>query len=260
MLGSNKLLTLLLALFLMRPALAQDTLPAFDLYKLGPDKVLIQWRNPDTSLRQVSIQQSTDSLSRFKTILTMPDPRLPENGTVINRSGAGSAYYRIYLLYPKGKYFFTRSKLPQTPPPTTPSSTSVTSQKPVPPIDKVPDTVSLVRPQIGAIPNLTPGQKIDLKKVDRKPADPDRVLPSKHVFAHRDGYAFIEIPNEWDLSQVEIRFFAENGQPLFDLKSPSIRTFRVDKTNFYRAGWQVFEIWLKGKLVEKNKFYLPLEF
>ncbi len=202
----------------------------------------------------------------------MPDPRLPENGTVINRPGAGSAFYRIYLLYPKGKYQFTQSRFPRTAPPPNPAPARTNQNKPnavykndtanntaTAPTNRF-DTIKLARPQIDNLPELTPGQKIDLKKVNRKQIEPDRFLPSKHVFAHRDGYAFIDIPKDWDLSQVEIRFFAENGEPLFDLKNPEIRTFRVDKTNFYRAGWQEFEIWLKGKLVEKNKFYLPLEF
>lgn len=260
MVGSRQLLTLLLGILLSYEGSTQDTLPSFSLYKLGPDKVLIQWSNPDAALRQISIQQSADSLFRFKTIITIPDPRLPVNGTVINRPGAGTMYYRIYLLYPKGKYQFSSSRLPALPPPTPNPSPKPNSNKPNPISDNIPDTVSRIRPLIGELPDLVPGQKIDLKKVSRKKSEPDRVLPSKHVYAHRDGYAFIEIPAEWDLTQIEIRFFSENGQPLFDLKSPAIRTFRVDKSNFYRAGWQEFEIWLKGKLMERNRFYLPLEF
>lgn len=276
--GSRRnLLALLLGIILANQGMSQDSLPKFTLYKLGPDKVLIQWKNTDTTLRQISIQQSADSLYRFKTVLTMPDPRLPENGTVITRPGADTMFYRIYLLYPKGRYLFSPSKLPQPEPPAPkPSPKPTPVRPPVPPVTKsdstknrsVPvavlpvrsDTVSLVKPQIDAVPDLTPGQKFEVKKVHPKTQEPDRFIPSKHVFAHRDGYAFIELPNEWDLSQVEIRFFSENGQSLFDLKSPALRTFRVDKTNFYRAGWQEFEIWLKGKLVERNRFYLPLEF
>jgi len=63
-----------------------------------------------------------------------------------------------------------------------------------------------------------------------------------------------------NLANTQIRFFTEEGHALFELINPAIRAFRIDKSNFYRAGWYRFEIWQKGKLIESNLFYLPLEF
>ena len=85
-------------------------------------------------------------------------------------------------------------------------------------------------------------------------------MPSLTVFTHRDGYVFIQLPVTVNLTNTQIRFFTEEGQALFELTNPALRSFRIDKSNFYRAGWYRFEIWQKGKMTESNRFFLPLEF
>ncbi|MFN4893489.1 MAG: hypothetical protein ACK5G0_06995 [Bacteroidota bacterium] len=268
---------------------AQETLPAFSLNKLNDDRVLIQWKNPDTSIRQLSIQQSADSLSGFRTILTMPDPTPEQNGTIISRPMAGKMFYRIYLLYPGGRYRFSFAKRPVPIPAAIPVSGSVgIPDRPVPqkttlnPAESSQDPgqlliptptprtkkdtavaippVSRIQPKIGNVPDLTPGQRIDIKKTDSIQIDLDKFTPSLWVYTHRDGYPLIQLPATWDLSQVRIRFFQENGQILFELKQPPLHHFRIDKSNFSRSGWYSFEIILKGKVIEKNRLYIPLEF
>ncbi len=268
---------------------AQETLPAFSLNKLNDDRVLIQWKNSDTSLRQISIQQSADSLNGFRTILTMPDPTPEQNGTIINRPMAGKMFYRLYLLYPGGRYRFSYAKRPVPIPAVIPASGSVgIPDRPVPqkttinPAESIQDPgqlliptptprtkkdtavaippVSRIQPKIGNVPNLTPGQRIDIKKTYSIQIDLDKFTPSLWAYTHRDGYPLIQLPATWDLSQVRIRFFQENGQMLFELKQPPLHHFRIDKSNFSRSGWYSFEIILKGKVVEKNRLHIPLEF
>jgi hypothetical protein len=215
----------------------------------------------------------------------MPDPTIPENGTVINRPGAGQLYYRLYLLYPRGRFLFTPIKLAASVP--QPSLQSVSLNKPstetpipspvqkptlyvpgssanvaVPPIEHLikPDSVARIRPNINPIPNLKPGSGIVINRQKDLPTEPILFTPSLTVFTHRDGYVFIQLPATLNSSNVQIRFFTEEGQAIFELTNPPLRSFRIDKTNFYRSGWYRFEIWQKGKMIESNRFYLPLEF
>ncbi len=283
---SDRSYTLLLAIGLLFFSLAgaQDTLPRFSVNKLNEDKVLIQWRNSDTSLRQLSIQQSIDSLKGFQTILTMPDPRLEANGTVINRPAAGKMFYRIYLMYPLGRYRLTASKTPAPLPPPKPvqllPSTPDLPNSPTAKLDRAKPTEL---PYQELIPKRTPDQGSDslqprkafptepvakpqpinvigeTKKLLTK-TEPETFIPSTRVYTHKDGYPFIQLPIDWDLATTTIRFFLENGERLFEINHPPLRSFRIDKTNFHRAGWYKFEIWLKGIKIESNRLYLPMEF
>jgi len=282
----RNLLPVLLAAFLATFNLnAQPILPQFNVVKLSEDRVLIQWKNPDSTLRQISIQQSSDSIQGFRTLLTMPDPTTSENGTVINRSNAGQMYYRLYLQYPRGRFFFTKIRFPTTlqqpalntasiNQPTTAPITPSPIQKPmpyipgssaiatVPAIEHLvkPDSVARITPKLNPLPTLTPGKGIVVKRHTNLPTEPKQFTPSLTVYTHRDGYVFIQLPITMNLANTQIRFFTEEGHALFELINPAIRAFRIDKSNFYRAGWYRFEIWQKGKLIESNLFYLPLEF
>ena len=57
-----------------------------------------------------------------------------------------------------------------------------------------------------------------------------------------------------------IKFFTADDRPVFELKDIKERNFKLDKTSFYRSGWFKFELYEDGKLIEKNKFFLPKEF
>ncbi len=249
-----------MALLINQSVQAQDTLPSFSAYRLAADRVQIEWKNPDTSLRQLSIQQSVDSLYGFKTILTVLNPRLPQNGTVLRVPTTGKIFYRIYLLYPRGKYLFTASKSPVAPPPPPPTPPPA-SRKNKDSIGTRTDSTRKDTVSQQPLSTIQPGQETTEKKKKTEPApEPIRYVPSAYLFTQPDGYPFIKFPAEWDLTQVQIRFFQENGELLFALNQPPFRIFRIDKTNFHRAGWYPFEIWHKGVRIESNRFYLPLEF
>jgi hypothetical protein len=61
-------------------------------------------------VNQISIQRSTDSLRNFVTLLTVPDPRIPENGFVDGKANGTKMFYRIFILFPNSKYLFTKSR------------------------------------------------------------------------------------------------------------------------------------------------------
>jgi hypothetical protein len=91
-------------------SLAQDTLPKFSAVTKGNGKILISWTNQYRSVSQISIQRSPDSTRNFKTILTIPDPSLPQNGFVDAKAITPYQFYRLFIVLDSGKYIFSPSK------------------------------------------------------------------------------------------------------------------------------------------------------
>ena len=89
---------------------AQDTLPNFTATTKGNNRVVISWTNNYKFVSQINIQRSTDSTKNFKTILTVPDPTVPQNGFVDSKAPANNLFYRIFIVLDSGKYVFTKSK------------------------------------------------------------------------------------------------------------------------------------------------------
>jgi hypothetical protein len=216
---------------------AQDTLPNFSVKNAGNNRIIISWSNAFQNIRQISIQRSFDSLANYKTILTVADPATPQNGYADTKADNSRMFYRIYIMLDKGVYMFSKAKRPV--------SDSLHKTDFVSRIDKIGgiDSVS------ARIPNFTinNGNK------------PNVFVPSMHVFTYKDGYVRISLPED-ENKKYSIKFFEENDSFLFELKDIKERTFRIDKTNFYHAGWFKFELYESGKLIEKYKFYLEKDF
>ena len=100
----------LLCYFILPNAKAQETLPGFSASLQSNGKVLISWRNGYPLVNQISIQRSNDSLHNFVTLITVPDPRIPENGFVDGKASGTKMFYRIFILFPNSKYLFTKSR------------------------------------------------------------------------------------------------------------------------------------------------------
>lgn len=91
---------------------AQDTLPKFTVSTKGNNRVLISWTNNYPGVTQISIQRSTDSLRNFKTLLSVPDASIPQNGFVDTKISTLLMFYRLFIVLDSGKYVFTSSKRP----------------------------------------------------------------------------------------------------------------------------------------------------
>jgi hypothetical protein len=89
---------------------AQDTLPQFSASTRGNQKVLISWVNNYALVKQISIQRSADSTRNFKSILTVPDPKVLQNGFVDAKAPSDSMFYRLFIVLDSGKYFNTVAK------------------------------------------------------------------------------------------------------------------------------------------------------
>jgi hypothetical protein len=93
---------------------AQDTLPRFSATARGTGKILISWHNHYPVVSQISIQRSSDSLKNFTTLITVPDPTLPENGAVDSKAPHPNFYYRLFIVLESGRYLFSPSRRPQS--------------------------------------------------------------------------------------------------------------------------------------------------
>ncbi|MEO6316615.1 MAG: hypothetical protein ABIU63_03325 [Chitinophagaceae bacterium] len=93
-------------------ASAQDTLPLFTVVNKGSNRIIVSWTNPYKDIRQLTIQRSFDSAANFKSILTLPDPNVPQNGYADTKATNEHMFYRLYILLDSGKYIFSKSKKP----------------------------------------------------------------------------------------------------------------------------------------------------
>jgi hypothetical protein len=98
------------------PSFAQDTLPKFTVITRGPikgsNKIFISWTNTFEAVSQISIQRSIDSTKNFQTILTVPDPRVRQNGFVDAKAQTPFMFYRLFIVIEGGKYLFSKSSRP----------------------------------------------------------------------------------------------------------------------------------------------------
>ena len=217
-----------------------DTLPKFSLKNVGGNRIVIGWVNQFETVKQISIQRSFDSLKNFKTILTVPDPSIPENGFVDTRAGNDHMFYRLYIMLDKGAFLFSDAKRPI--------------------LDTVVkrDAVKTDLPGINVPVIIKDSVVIGPVNGNNRPKA-DVFVPSKRVFTFKDGYVRIVLPSAGE-KKYSIKFFTPEDEMLFELKDIKEKDFKIDKTNFYHSGWFKFELYEDDALVEKNKFYLPKEF
>ena len=249
-------------------ALAQDTLPKFNVKNIGNKHIIISWKNNYDVVKQISIQRSPDSLRNFKTILSVADPTSKENGFADSKAPAGTLFYRLFIVLDNGGFVFTEAKRPVF------DSTAVAKSKPVPsttiqeptipePVQQQAEETSL---NLKKDNNKT--EKLDLagtappatnKEISNNKPNLNVFVPSLHVYTYKDGNVRINLP-ETDDKKYSIKFFDEANSFVFEIKEIKQTPVLLDKANFYHAGWFRFELYEDGKLIEKNKFKITKDF
>lgn len=223
----KKLPVLFFSLVLFSNLSAQDTLPKFSVKNVGNDRIIVGWINNYIDVTQISVQRSFDSVSGFKTILTVTDPYSPQNGYVDTKATNDHMFYRLYVMREQGIFLFTEAKRP------------------------IIDTVAML------VKTSTSGPS-------SRDTSAARVIPgfvsSNYVFTDRDGYVNINLPDEEKPKKYGVKFYTEEGEFIFEIKEVKEKNFKIDKTNFYHAGWFRFELYEEGKLLEKHKFFIEKEF
>ena len=218
---------------------AQDTLPKFTVRNIGANKIVISWVNTFKNIRQISIQRSFDSLKDYKTIMTVPDPTVLENGFVDTKASSDRMFYRLYIMQEKGVFFFSSSKRPVFDSMAAKKRMTTNGR-----MDKIPGTDSVIGQ--GANPLLKEKEKINT------------FIASKYVYTLNDGYVRISLPE--GTKKYSIKFFDEKDVQVFEIKEIPLKSSKIDKANFYHSGWFKFELYEDGKLFEKHKFLIPKEF
>ncbi len=272
--------------------LAQDTLPDFSVINPGNDRIIISWTNPyANTIRQLSIQRSFDSLRNYKTILTLPDPTVAQNGYVDSKATTNNMFYRLYILRDSGKFIFSVSKRPvlDTAGNRADLKDGTLENQPsqIVVMNKVKQLKEEARQKnervifikskdllLGALPesslkhfkdsiNFLTKDTIFMKTADTlviKPFVPKEYYrPSKFVYAEKDGNIKIAL-SEAATKMYSIIFFEEDKTEIFELKRVKDPLVILDKSNFVHAGWFLFELYEDGKLKERHKFYVPKDF
>jgi hypothetical protein len=262
----KKLFTTLFLTYLFPAALmAQDTLPGFTLRNVGNNRIIVSWTNKFENVKQISIQRSRDSLTNFKTILTVPDPNIPENGYMDTRAEQENMFYRLYILVDKGVFIFSGSKRPVWDTVRTIAVLKDDDSREESSVVPFPDDKLEVWGKLDVSGKL---EKFRINAPDSASAPgigistkvrPDMFIPSLHVHTHKDGYLRINLPDD-ENRKFSIKFFEDDGTFLFEMKEIRERTVKIDKTAFYSAGWYRFELYEGNRLIEKHKFYLEKDF
>src|SRR6478672_11516278 len=94
-------------------SLGQDTLPKFTVTNAGATRNIIGWVNAYGLVKQISIQRSFDSLTNFKTILSVADPNSRQNGFADTKAPNAQVFYRLFIVLGPGQFLFTASKKAQ---------------------------------------------------------------------------------------------------------------------------------------------------
>jgi len=81
-------------------------------------------------------------------------------------------------------------------------------------------------------------------------------VPSTRVFTGADNNVIISLPDA-EKKKYTLKFFEENGTPLFEINKITEPYLTLEKVNFYHSGIFNFELFDEGILIEKDKVYIP---
>jgi hypothetical protein len=253
----------------------QTTLPDFQVIQRNGVNI-ISWNNDIKELTQLIIQRSADSLTGFRSIISMPDPTSLTNGFVDKKSGNTLFFYRIFYVMPGSRYIFTESKKPKVeiPPPVvqptikkqptpTPTPVIVTTVPPITKKDlqviikKQPDTaasrLSLAYQHVGL--SQYNWRTITITPKTESILNDDTFVLSSLVYTNADGNLIISLPDT-PKNRFTLRVFREDKSLLFEMKNIRENQLLIDRSNFHNSGWFRYELREGERIREKNRFYI----
>jgi hypothetical protein len=222
---------------------AQDSLPAFSARNAGNNRVVISWLNKYQFVKQISIQRSADSLKNYRTIMTVPDPLNKENGFVDTKAPNDSQFYRLFIVLDGSMFIFSKPQRPEID-----TEMVADAQR-----RKLLDPFSM---EINKPAKLIDSSMVNAKDTKNKP---NIFVPSLFVYTARDGNVHLNLPDA-DSLKYSVKFYDERENFLFEIRKLKESSLIIDKTNFYHAGWFIFELFINDTLKEKSKFLLQREF
>jgi hypothetical protein len=239
-------------------AKALDSLPHFTV-KERNGMVIIGWLNPHPELSQLIIQRSVDSLTGFRSIVSMPDPTSVSNGYVDKKPGISNSYYRIYYVKPGGRYFFTAAKKPikdasfnsiNLPITTSPIEMRADSNNANDTRSMTPDKAVKIKRETGTGINLSGKIEDNINE--------NIFTPSGLIFTNNEGNLIIALPDA-NKKKFSLRVFKEDGTPMFHMRNIREPQLLIDRSNFLHSGWFKYDLYEDERLREQNKFFIPPE-
>lgn len=209
---------------------AQQILPGIAVKNLS-GKIIVSWKNEyKVPLSTINIQRSYDSLKNYTTIGSVLNPQNNENGYADANPPYNKMYYRLFIAFEGGSYIISQPERPTK--------------------DTSADNSSVGRYPWQLDPNVDP--RIQVPPVGA----PVINFPSKWVFTAKDNNVIIHLPQA-ETKKYRAIFFNELDQTVFELTNLKEEYLIIEKVNFIKSGWYRFELFDDGKLVEKNKFFIP---
>jgi hypothetical protein len=253
----------------------QSTLPDFQVIQRNGVNI-ISWNNEIKEITQLIIQRSVDSLTGFRSIVSMPDPTTLTNGFVDRKSGSKLFFYRIFYVMPGGRYVFTESQKPKVeiPPPViqpaiknqpTPNpapvivttDTTITKKEVQVIIKKQPDTavsrLSLVYQKIGL--SQYNWRTITILPKTENLLNDDTFVLSSLIYTNGEGNLIISLPDA-PKNRFTLRVFREDKSLLFEMKHIRENQLLIDRSNFHNSGWFRYELREGERIRERNRFYI----
>ncbi|HRN79841.1 MAG TPA: hypothetical protein PKY29_06295 [Ferruginibacter sp.] len=265
-----KKLQFLFLLFTSSIVQGQDTLPRFSAVQSG-NSILISWKNNiSKNIEHISIQRSYDSLKHYSTIGNVLNPLAPENGYTDYNPPFVRMYYRVFIAFSDGTYIISTPVKPiQLPPPTQPEPESTVFDPEVPGETPLSDSTNTTKPEETEVPDIYRPTKREPWRVD--PLEPGKPIttpglkekepevityPSKRIFTTGNEQVVLILPDAI-IKQYSARFYNADGRMIFELKHLKENYLILEKVYFGKSGWYTFEIYDRGKLIEKNKLFVP---
>lgn len=230
----KKFFLLPLLLVLYHFSFSQDTLPLISVTKIG-SKVLVSWVNNFSQVTTINIQRSYDSVKNFRTIGSVLNVKAINNGFVDAQEFTTPEYYRVFISFEGGNYMFSKVHRP------------------------VADSSKSAEETMEVSENHDTREPDNTKEIKNAPPSvPPRkfFVPSKYVYTGKENNVIISLPDAAQ-KKYSIKFFEEDGTPLFEIKKIGEPYLTLDKVNFIHSGLFNFELFADGELMEKHKLYIP---
>ncbi len=244
------------------PVFAQNSLPEITVKNLN-GRIIVSWLNDyKQPITNIFIQRSYDSLKHFSTIGSVLNPLNKENGYPDINPPYNKMYYRVSISFEGGAYIIGPSTRPvkEIPEPVVVDE----------PDDKDSNAVSIyVPPPPRTTPKNNPSQPVPVpvthypwqlnQSIDSSviiPKKDEITYPSNRIYTGKHNNVVIYLPGAVQ-KKYNVKFYDEEDKFLFELNRIAEDFLIIEKVNFIHAGWFHFEIFDNGKLIEKNRFYIP---
>lgn len=229
----KKLNLLLLILFCFQAYVyAQEILPGISV-RNSNDKIIVSWKNEyQLPVTTINIQRSYDSLKNYTTIGSVLNPQNKENGYADAHAPYNKMYYRVFIAFDGGAYLISQ------------------------PVRPVKDTGAFLNSSERFPWQTDPNNDPTLQVPPAGTETTGLNAASKWIFTSKDNNVVIFLPGAANKKYTAI-FFDELEKKIFELSNLKEEYLIIEKVNFIRAGWYRFELFESGKLVDKNKFYIP---